>query len=422
MDFSRYRPAVQAVVDELWANPELGYRETNTHRVVRAFLDAHLPKTDLTPFSTTGLDLRMSRDKDTTVAIVAELDAVISPAHPDADPATGAVHACGHHTQVGIACALIAHYAATREHEKLPFNLAFVFVPAEEFVDLATREQLLAAGTISWIGGKPEAMQLGVFDDIDHAICLHAIGEEFDQPTIELNCDLAGFMYKDVTFHGVASHAGFDPVSGTNAYAMATLFTTALGLGRQHVREDACARMNPVILTTDMTTNVIPHEVTVSTDLRSTDTTYLAEMAARVDAAAHGCAAALGGTATVRTRMGYLPFVQDRELSAAFMEAFEASETITRLIADRGAIAAAGDAGDLAFMIPTAQISYGGFRGRIHGADFALTDPTHVLEHVPALVADGLNRLGAHLPDRPRRTFAQYQTLIADLLGEEPHS
>ena len=419
MDFARYRPAVQAVVDELWAHPELGYKETNTSRVVRAFIDAHLPDADVTPFSTTGLDLRLSRDKATTVAIVAELDAVISPSHPDADPATGAVHACGHHTQVGIACALIAHYAATGAHRDLPFNLAFVFVPAEEFVDLDAREEMIAAGTIAWLGGKPEAMRLGVFDDIDHAVCLHAIGEDFTEPTIELDCDLAGFMYKDVTFHGVASHAGFDPFSGTNAYAMATLFTTALGLSRQQVREDVYARMNPVILATDMTTNVVPHEVTVSTDLRSTDTDYLVELAARIDRAAHGCAAALGGTATVRTRMGYLPFVQDRSINEAFREAFHASDDITGLIDDRGAIAAAGDAGDLAFMIPTAQVSYGGFTGRIHGADFALVDPTHVLEQVPALIADGLARLARHLPDRPRRSFAEYTALIDRLLGKE---
>lgn len=420
MEFARYRPAVQAVVDELWARPELGYREYNSSRVVRDFIAAHLPDADLTPFSTTGLDLRLSRGKARTVAIVAELDAVISPSHPDADPATGAVHACGHHTQVGIACALIAHYAATGAHAELPFDLAFVFVPAEEFVDLDARQAMIEQGTISWLGGKPEAMALGVFDDIDFAICLHAIGEDFTEPTIEINCDLAGFMYKDVTFHGVASHAGFDPFSGTNAYAMASLFTTALGLSRQQLREDVYARMNPVILATDMTTNVIPHEVTVSTDLRSTDTDYLVEMAARIDRAAHGCAAALGGTASVRTRMGYLPFVQDRSMNEAFREAFEADPSITHLIADRGAIAAAGDAGDLAFMLPTAQLSYGGFTGRIHGNDFYLADPTHVLENVPALVADALTRLGPHLPDRPRRSMAEYEALIDRLLGKEP--
>jgi len=237
MAFDDYYPAVRAIIDDVWAHPELGFKEFHTSQLVREFIASRLPEADLTPFSTTGLDLRLSRDKPRTVGIIAELDAVISPSHPAADPQTHAVHACGHHTQVGIALALIAHYAATGAHRELPFNLAFIFVPAEEFVDLDDREQMRAQGTIGWLGGKPEAMKLGVFDDIDVGICTHAIGEHFTQPTIEINCDLAGFMYKFATFHGKATHAGFNPFDGINAFSMATLFTSALGMSRQQLRE-----------------------------------------------------------------------------------------------------------------------------------------------------------------------------------------
>src|SRR5699024_10762452 len=117
------------------------------------------------------------------------------------------------------------------------------------------------------------------------AVCLHAIGGLQGEPTIELDCDLAGFLYKTVAFEGAASHAGLDPFSGTNAYAMATLFTTALGLGRQQLREDVLVRMNPVTHASEMTTNVIPHRVSVGTDVRSIDLDYLGEVAARVDRA-----------------------------------------------------------------------------------------------------------------------------------------
>src|SRR5690606_17410364 len=128
------------------------------------------------------------------IAVVAELDAVISPAHPDADRATGAVHACGHHTQVGIALAAFAHLVSTGAWRQADVDLRFVFVPAEEFVDLADRAQLRAEGTITWFGGKPEAMMLGAFDDIDAAVCLHAIGGLQPEPTVEIDCDLAGFL------------------------------------------------------------------------------------------------------------------------------------------------------------------------------------------------------------------------------------
>ena len=190
---------------------------------------------------------------------------------------------------------------------------------------------------------------------------------------------------------------------------MATLFTTALGLGRQQLREDVLVRMNPVIPASEMTTNVIPHRVSVGTDVRSIDLDYLGEVASRVDRAAHGCASALGGTAHITTEMGYLPFVQDRTLSGAFREAFAEDEAITHLIEDRGAIAAAGDAGDLSFMMPTVQLSYGGFDGVIHGKDFRMVDPEHVLVSVPRLLTRALLRMGRHLPDPlRRRSFEDY--------------
>lgn len=410
---------VLALVTDLWEHPELGYAEHRTAAAVERFLLRHGDGLAVERFSTTGLKVTLPSaapddPERRRLAVVAELDAVISPAHPDADPATGAVHACGHHTQVGIALSVFAQLLRSGDWERADVDLSFVFVPAEEFVDLAHREQLREDGEITWFGGKPEAMMLGVFDDIDAAVCLHAIGGLQDGPTIEIDCDLAGFLYKTVEFEGVASHAGLDPFSGTNAYAMATLFTTALGLARQQLREDVLVRMNPVIPSTEMTTNVVPHRVTVGTDVRSTDLAYLGEVAARVDRAAEGCAAALGGTVRITTEMGYLPFVQDRTLNGAFREAFEADDRITRLIDDRGAIAAAGDAGDLSFMMPTVQLSYGGFDGTIHGRDFRMVDPEHVLIAVPRLLARTLLTMGAHLPSPlPRRSYADYVETIA---------
>ena len=419
MTFERLFPEVQALVTELWEHPELGYAEHRAAQLVEQFLERHGGGLDVERFSTTGLKVAFpsAAPQDQTrrrIAVVAELDAVISPAHPDADPATGAVHACGHHTQVGIALAVLAHLIATGAWREADVDLSFVFVPAEEFVDLARRAELRERGEITWFGGKPEAMMLGVFDDIDAAVCLHAIGGLQEEPTIEIDCDLAGFLYKTVEFEGSASHAGLDPFSGTNAYAMATLFTTALGLGRQQLREDVLVRMNPVIPETEMTTNVVPHRVRVGTDVRSIDLDYLGEVASRVDRAAHGCAAALGGTAHIATEMGYLPFVQDRTLNGAFREAFAADQTITRLIEDRGAIAAAGDAGDLSFMMPTVQLSYGGFDGVIHGKDFRLVDPEHVLIAVPRLLTRALLRMGRHLPDPlRRRPFDDYVAALS---------
>ena len=118
MTFERLFPEVQALVTELWEHPELGYAEHRAAQLVEQFLERHGGGLDVERFSTTGLKVAFpsAAPQDQArrrIAVVAELDAVISPAHPDADPATGAVHACGHHTQVGIALAVLAHLIET---------------------------------------------------------------------------------------------------------------------------------------------------------------------------------------------------------------------------------------------------------------------------------------------------------------------
>ena len=313
---------VAALVADLWAHPEVGYQETYTSARIRDFLAVYAPGVEVTSFARTGMRVRLGPGNARGVALVAELDALIVPAHPAADPVTGAVHACGHHTQVGIACAVIADLMS--RPWDLPYDLVVVFVPAEEYIDLDTRRALRDAGEIAWFGGKPEAMRLGVFDDVDAVILTHTMGGGYDTPTVELDCDLAGFAYKHVTFHGRAAHAGFVPFAGINAASMAVLYQTAIGLGRQQLREDVLARLNPVISSPPMTTNVIPDTARISTDVRTVDLAYMSELSVKLDAMAQGAALALGGVAEIDTEVGYLPFRQHRPLSEPFREAFRA--------------------------------------------------------------------------------------------------
>jgi amidohydrolase len=409
---------VMALVADLWAHPEVGYHETYSSARVREFLTAHVPGAEITTFARTGLRVRLGPGHDRAVALVAELDALIVPAHPDADPVTGAVHACGHHTQVGIACAVVAELA--RAPWDLPYDLVVVFVPAEEYIDLDTRRALRDAGEIAWFGGKPEAMRLGVFDDVDVAVLTHTMGGGYATPTVELDCDLAGFAYKHVTFHGRAAHAGFVPFAGVNAASMAVLYQTAIGLGRQQLREDVLARLNPVVSSPPMTTNVIPDTARVSTDVRTIDLSYMAQLSATLDAMAAGAALALGGVAEVDTEVGYLPFRQHRPLSEPFRQAFVAGVPgIDDLLDDRGGSAAAGDVGDLSVMLPCIQIGYSGLEGTVHGADLHLDDPVTVLDAVPRFVLEGLRRLGPCLAEVAtyRRTYEEYEAQVTRLGG-----
>lgn len=417
MFFKQQYEEIAKIGKTIFDHPELGYKEFSTSALVSDYLRKVNPDASLETFSTTGIKTTLGPGKPLHIAFIAELDAVYAPTHWRADEETGAAHNCGHYTQVAIALALYNYFFTTKAYEGYDYTLSFVFVPAEEYLDLAYREELLKQGKISYYGGKPEAMKLGVFDGIDIGICVHAMGGEYPRRTIEINCDLAGFLYKKYSFKGKASHAGFDPFSGNNAYSMSTLFNVALGLCRQQLKDAEKVRMNPIVMSSDMSTNVIPNQITVGTDLRTQTVDYMTEVAAKMDDAAKGSALALQGEVAIETQMGYLPFVQDRYLSEFVLEAFRETGEISDCL-NNNAISAAGDIGDLSFMIPCIQIGYSGFTGTIHGDDFKDIDPEFIYAVFPEFLTRVFERMNGRIDPSKlyRRSFADYEKLLASIV------
>lgn len=414
--FTKQYEEIRQIANRIFDNPELGYKEQKTHQTVLEFLREVNPELTYEVFCGTGIKTTLGTGKPLNLGFIAELDAVYAPSHFHADQETGAAHNCGHYTQVAIALALYKHYFTTKAYDSLDFALTFIFVPAEEYLDLPYRDALKAKGEITYYGGKPEAMKRGVFDDIDLGVCVHSMGGEYPKRTIEINCDLAGFLYKKYTFKGRASHAGFDPSSGTNAYSMSTLFNVALGMQRQHFKDAEKVRMNPIVMQSDMSTNVIPNQITVGTDLRTQSVEYMKTVAKQMDQAAKGSALAMGGEVEASTQMGYLPFVQDRYLSEFALAAFKENEAIEEILTDN-AISAAGDIGDLSYMMPCIQIGYSGFTGTIHGDDFKDIDPEFIYEIFPRYLTEVFSNMSGHL-DRSRiyrRSFAEYEALLSSI-------
>ncbi|MFM1652854.1 M20/M25/M40 family metallo-hydrolase [Brevibacillus sp. B_LB10_24] len=416
MIFKEQYEEIHRIARTIFENPELGYKEVKTRKAVVDFLKKVNPDIELETFSTTGLKTSLGSGRELNIAFIAELDAVYAPSHWCADKETGAAHNCGHYTQVAIALALYRYFFTSETYKTFDYKLTFIFVPAEEYLDLAYREELKKNKQISYYGGKPEAMKLGVFDDIDIGICVHAMGGEFSERTIEVNCDLAGFLYKKYTFEGKATHAGFDPFSAKNAYSMSTLFNVALGLTRQQLKDAEKVRMNPIVMESDMSTNVIPNRITVGSDLRTLTVDYMKEAAAKMDDAAKGSAMALQGKVSIETQMGYLPFVQDRYLSEFVIEAFQRNEEISA-IWNNNVISAAGDIGDLSYMIPCIQIGYSGFTGTIHGDDFKDVDPEYIFEVFPRFLAQVFEQLNGRIDKTRlyRRSYEEYEKLILSI-------
>jgi amidohydrolase len=417
MIFKEQYEEIKGIARTIFDNPELGYKEFKTKQTVIDYLKKVNPGILFEEFSKTGLKIKLSSDKTFTIAFIAELDAVYAPSHKWADKTTGAAHNCGHYTQVAIALALYHYLIQSQAYKNYDFNLAFIFIPAEEYLDLAYRDELLANGEISYYGGKPEAMKLGVFDDIEVGICVHAMGGEFAERTIEVNCDLVGFLYKKYTFHGKATHAGFDPFSAKNAYSMSTLFNVALGLARQQLKDSEMVRINPIVMKSDMSTNVIPNHITIGSDLRTQSVKYMKEAANKMDDAARGSALALQGEVSIKTQMGYLPFKQDRYLSEFVVQAFEKNNEITAILKNN-AISAAGDIGDLSFMIPCIQIGYSGFTGTIHGDDFIDIDSEYIFGIFPRFLSQVFEVLNGKIDQTKlyKRSYKDYENMILSII------
>lgn len=144
-------------------------------------------------------------------------------------------------------------------------------------------------------------------------------------------------------------------------------------------------------------------------------------VAERMDKVAKGSAYSLEGAVEIQTQMGYLPFVQDRYLSTFVAEAFKEQDTITKWIDDRGAVAAAGDIGDLSFMMPSIQISYGGFAGVIHGDDLRMVDDEFVLQEFPEFLISVLNKMNGRIDKNQlySRSYKEYESYIQTITQGE---
>jgi len=414
-----YYQQASAFCDALFVQPELGFKEVKTQEMVVSKLKEINPSIEYETFSLTGIKtyLRSNKKSGKTMAFIAEMDAVYAPNHFASDSESGAAHNCGHFAQTAIGVTLYNYYVQSQAYLDLDFDLCFIFVPAEEYLDLDYRKTLLTDNQINYYGGKADAMSKGVFDDIDFSVCTHAIGELFEIPTIELGCDLAGFLYKFYDFIGKPSHAGFDPFSGVNAYNMSTLFNTGLGLARQSMKESEGVRINPVITNTDMSTNIIPEHVCVGSDIRCYSTDYLVNLSHKLDRIAKGSAYALEGEVKITTQMGYLPFKQDASLTKIAQTTYDKFHKINGIINDRGAISAAGDIGDLAYMMPCIQIGFSGFEGTIHGNDFKLVDSKFVLTdfieylvHYIQDLSDDFNQVVLY-----KHSYESYEKIIQSL-------
>ena len=363
---------IVAIGETIRKSPELGFKEFKTARVVEETLSSLglSPKTGL---AVTGVraDARGAADGP-TFAMLGELDGLVVAGHPVADPATGAAHACGHNAQVAGMLGAAMGLVDAKALGHLAGRVVFFAVPAEEYGDVAWRVNEARAGRLEFLGGKPELLRLGHFDDVDLAMMIHTTSQP-EMKRAGMSASNNGCIVKTVRYIGRAAHAGGAPHMGVNALYAAQIGLAAINAIRETFRDEDHIRVHPIITHGGSQVNVIPADVRIETYVRGKTVEAILDAHVRVDRALKAGALALGATVEIETLPGYLPLFNHEGMARHFKvnaHALLGADNVT----ESGHRSGSTDMGDISHVMPTLHPYMGGATGSGHGADYAIVD------------------------------------------------
>ena len=362
-----------ALGEGLRRNPELGFKEVKTARVVEeTFCKLGLnPRTGL---ALTGVraELPGHGGDGPTLALLGELDALIVAGHPEADPITGAAHACGHNAQIAGLLGAAMGLIDSKAMQQLAGRVVLFAVPAEEYGDIAWRVSQVQAGRLEFFGGKPELIRLGHFDDVNLAMMIHTTARP-EEKKAAVPVSNNGCVVKTARYIGRAAHAGGTPHQGINALYAAQIGMTAINALRETFRDEDSIRVHPIITHGGSQVNVIPADVRLETFVRGKTVEAIVDAANKVDRALRAGALAMGAKVEIATWPGYMPMRCDltmRDHFRANAVAMVGEESFYVIPHRTGST----DMGDLSQIMPVLHPYVGGARGTPHGADYEIVD------------------------------------------------
>ena len=363
------------VAKTILQTPETGFREIKTSKLVSQKF-AKLGIEHRAGLARTGVKGIVNGGNDgPTVAVLGELDSLIVPNHPEADPETGAAHGCGHNAQIGMLIGVAMALTKTGILSSLSGRVAFIAVPAEEYIEIEFREGLRKEGEISYLGGKPELIKLGEFDDIDMAMITHTASTAMMRKRlIGVGGTSNGCLAKQIQFIGRGAHAGAAPHAGVNALNAAMIALSAINAQRETFRDTDTVRVHPIITKGGEVVNIVPDDVRMETFVRGKTLEAIKDANEKVDRALRAGALAVGGSVRVNTLPGYLPMVSDRNLQAVY-------RTNASLLVGKNKVAPPGrhgtgstDMGDISHIMPAIHPYTAGASGISHGNDYLIED------------------------------------------------
>ena len=357
---------------ELEKTPELGYKETKTAAAVVKFLTG-AGYTCREGLALTGIKTSLSPGAPgPNIAVIGELDAVVCPDSPAADPMTGAAHACGHNLQLGAMLGAALGLKLAGVSDALAGNVTFMAVPAEEYVEIAFRQQLREQGKIRYLGGKQELVYRGEFDDIDMAMMVHA-DKDAPAPRMGLCETCNGFIGMTIQYVGKEAHAAGAPHEGINALNAAMIGLMGVHALRETFRDQDIVRVHPIITKGGDLVNIVPADVRMETYVRARTMTAIEGTYGKVARALQAGGDSVGAATYIHTIPGYLPLTCSTELNQVFR-----SNATTLLspenVVDTGHFGGSTDMGDISHLLPSIHPFAGGVCGAHHTKEFHATD------------------------------------------------
>ena len=362
---------ILAAERHIWKNPETGFKEWKTHAYLKAkYEELGYTVTEAGNIPGFWMDIDTGRPGP-RIAVFGELDSLIVPTHPECDPETGAVHACGHHCQSAALLGVAAALKARGVLDNLSGSIRLIAVPAEELIELSFRKQLKEQGIIRYFGGKQEFMARGVLDNVDIAIMIHTANE----PGLLCGDGSNGCIAKVATFMGVSSHAGGSPHRGVNALYAANCGMQAANCVRETFPDADCIRFHPIITKGGDAVNAIPDRVVTESFLRAASMEAMARENLKVNRAFAGGAAAMGAQVHLWDHHGYAPLVHDPNLKELVRQVGVEilGEDQMHFTNDWGT--GSTDMGDVSCVMPVLHPEIGGATGPDHSRDYYITDP-----------------------------------------------
>lgn len=364
------RSEIVNIGENIFTNPELGFKEFKTSKVIVDYL-SNMGLSFEDNISVTGIKSTIG-DKGINIGLIAELDAVPTNGHKYASNDSSAAHACAHSNQVAIMLGVIKALKESRVLDELNGRVTFIGTPAEEFTDFEYRRELIRTGKIKYMSGKQDMIAKGIFDDVDLIISCHTMGG-IKEKKADINSSLNGFISKKVTYYGKAAHAGAAPHLGINALNAAVIGLAAVNAQRETFIDEHNIRVHGIIKEGGQTVNTIPERVVIEAYIRGRNLGSILDANYKVDRAFKAGAYAVGGRCLIEDTPGYVPFIQCSDLS----EVLKAN--LSNLIGEENIIngqnsMASGDIGDLSTIKPTIQFGFSGFSGNVHGPDFEIAD------------------------------------------------